>query len=175
MFVRTLLRKADTKRVVVRDGLVVEHHIKFAGLPIETDDNDEIRNDGRGKSKTEVCVAPSKSIPTEYTFLRDQIVLPEYVLGVGKIAKFNGKALFDKFCEWLARSKTTAKYKTNTTNFGINLSSLCNVKCNDHMDGCTKERKSEGIVYTFDIDALVVEMVKRAWFIDSAIPMRMGV
>ena len=36
MFVRTLLRRTDAKRVVVRDGLVVEHLIKFAGLAVGT-------------------------------------------------------------------------------------------------------------------------------------------
>ena len=128
LFVRTLFGKTCASRSLVRDGLIVERHVKFAALPTGVDDH-------------QLKLAPEKSLAPEFTFLRDQIILPEYVLRVGHVSKFKSNALCEKFREWLAHSRTNTNYKTNATSFGIKLSSLCNVECNKSMDGLYKSEE----------------------------------
>ena len=103
------------------------------------------------------------NIPKEYEFLRDEIVMPALASANSTIT-IDARTLFDRFVDWISRSTTySSSYNTNTTKFGGKLSSLCCKESSDYLEGCTKERKSSGVVYTFDIDTIVKAMEKRMW------------
>ena len=112
------------------------------------------------------------NLPKEFEFLRDVVIMPEFAAGPGKTVRFDAKSLFEKFLEWLSYSTSTAAYNTNTTKFGCKMSSLCHGESSDNLEGCVKERKAEGVVYTFNVDVVVDAMGKRMWFGNDIPPSR---
>ena len=116
--------------------------------------------------------APKARNPKEYEFLRDVIIMPDYALGPGRKISIEASALFLKFVEWTNNFSSISSYNTNIKKFGTKISSLCGVESCDRMEGCTKERKAEGIMYTFDVDKMFAAMSKRMWFGSDEIPSR---
>ena len=112
------------------------------------------------------------NLPKEYEFVRDGILMPEYAKGPDRTVQLDAATLFDRFLEWLCRSSSSATYNTNTTKFGVKISSLCNEESSENLDGCFKERRTCGILYTFKVDIAVNAMFKRMWFGNDALPLR---
>ena len=112
------------------------------------------------------------NLPKEYEFLRDVIIMPEYALGPDRKIQLEAATLFLKFVEWTNNTSSSSCYNTNIKKFGTKISSLCGAESCDRMEGCTKDRKAEGILYTFDIDKMFAAMSKRMWFGSDEIPTR---
>ena len=134
------------------------------------------------------------SLPAEYLFLKT-ILIDAYARNYVKencILKKALTVLFDEFRIWLVESHTKQNYETSVEKFGLLLTELISKPTKPSssstpaeqgastsfgvsnkvsaMQGVSKVRASKGIVYSFNLDLVVPEMLRLRWVTPHDLP-----